>query len=167
MRRRAEIRVTSRLRADAAVVWERVITAEGVNDELRPLLRMTVPRGLGDFGLDDVELGRPLGRSWVLLFGVIPFDYDEICLERVEPGHGFLERSRMLTQRFWEHERTIEPSEGGCELTDRLAWEPRLPLPGALLKPLIAAVFKHRHRRLRSRFGGEPTSIGQVTAVPE
>ncbi|HSS32181.1 MAG TPA: hypothetical protein VLL27_02765 [Solirubrobacterales bacterium] len=154
MRRRAEVRVSSRLGADAAVVWERVITAEGVNDELAPLLRMTVPRGLEDFGIDDVEPGRPLGRSWVLLFGLVPFDYDEICLARVEPGRGFLERSRMLTQRLWEHERTIEPRKGGgCELSDRVAWEPRLPLPGALLKPLIAAVFKHRHSRLRAHFG--------------
>lgn len=154
MRRRGEISVGSRLEAPPEVVWERVITADGVNDELRPLLRMTVPRGLEDFGIDDVELGRPLGRSWVLLFGFIPFDYDEICLERVESGHGFLERSRMLTQRSWEHERTIEPRDGGCELTDRVAWEPRLPLPGALLAPLIRAVFNHRHRRLRRRFGG-------------
>ncbi len=156
MRRRAELRLSSRLQAPPEVVWARVITAEGVNDELRPLLRMTVPRGLGDFGIDDVEPGRPLGRSWVLLFGLVPFDYDEICLERVESGRGFLERSRMLTQRLWEHERTIEPREGGCELSDRVAWEPRLPLPGALLAPLIAAVFRHRHRRLRRRFGGGP-----------
>jgi hypothetical protein len=155
MRRRAELRVGSRLRADPALVWERAISAEGVNDELAPLLRMTVPRGLADFGIDDVEPGRPLGRSWVLLFGFVPFDYDEICLQRVEPGRGFLERSRMLSQRMWEHERTIEPLAGGCELTDRVAWEPRLPLPGALLRPLVAAVFRHRHRRLRRRFGGE------------
>jgi ligand-binding SRPBCC domain-containing protein len=155
MRRRAELRQSSCLEAPPEVVWARVITAEGVNDELRPLLRMTVPRGLEDFGIDDVEPGRPLGRSWVLLFGLIPFDYDEICLERVEPGRGFLERSRMLSQRLWVHERTIEAREGGCELRDRVAWEPRLPLPGALLRPLIAAVFRHRHRRLRRRFGGE------------
>lgn len=153
MRRRAEIRVSSRLQAPPEAVWERVITAAGVNDELRPLLRMTVPRGLEDFGIDDVGPGQPLGRSWVLLFGLVPFDYDEICLERVDPGRGFLERSRMLSQRLWEHERTIEPRAGGCELTDRVAWEPRLPLPGALFRPLIWAVFKHRHRRLRARFG--------------
>ena len=31
--------------------------------------------------------------------------------------------------------------------------EPRLPLPGRLLRPLFAAVFRHRHRRLRRHFG--------------
>jgi len=38
----------------------------------------------------------------------------------------------MLTQRLWEHERTLEPLDGGgCAITDRVAWEPRLPIPGA------------------------------------
>ena len=114
---------------------------------------MTVPRGLEDFGIGDVEPGQVIGRSWVLLFGLIPFDYDDLRLERVDPGRGFLERSRMLSQRLWEHERTIEPMDDGCLLSDRLAWELRLPLPGSLPAPLIHAVFKHRHRRLRARFG--------------
>jgi ligand-binding SRPBCC domain-containing protein len=61
----------------------------------------------------------------------------------------------MLTQRLWEHERTIEPHGEGTVLRDRLAWEPRLPLPGAALRPLIAAVFEHRHRQLQRHFGGE------------
>jgi ligand-binding SRPBCC domain-containing protein len=63
----------------------------------------------------------------------------------------------MLSQRLWGHERTIEPLDGGgCALSDRIAWEPRLPLPGTLLRPLIALVFRPRHRRLRHRFGGDP-----------
>jgi len=72
---------------------------------------MTVPRGFERLDPERVELGRPLGRSWVLLFGLIPFDYDEITLVRLEEGRGFLERSQMLTQRTWEHERTLEPTE--------------------------------------------------------
>jgi ligand-binding SRPBCC domain-containing protein len=155
MRRRAQIRIRSRLGAPPKTVWERVITPEGVNEELRPLLRMTVPRGLDGFGIEDVRPGERIGRSWVLLFGLVPFDYDDIRLERVDPGRGFLERSRMLSQRLWEHERTLEPLDGGCALSDRIAWEPRLPLPGTLLRPLIALVFRHRHRRLRRRFGGD------------
>jgi ligand-binding SRPBCC domain-containing protein len=155
MRRRAELRFRSRLRAAPEVVWEWIITPEGVNDELRPWLGMTVPRGLEDFGIGDVEPGQRIGRSWVLLFGLIPFDYDDLRLERVDPGRGFLERSRMLSQRLWEHERTIEPSGEGCEVSDRLAWEPRPPLPGVAFAPLVGAIFSHRHRRLRRHFGGE------------
>jgi hypothetical protein len=153
MARRAEFRIASTLRAEPAAVWERAMSAEGINAELGPLLRMTVPRGLESLDLHGLEPG-PLGRSWLLLFGLIPVDYDENGLERIEPGRGFLERSTMLSQRLWEHERTIEPESGGCLVTDRVAWEPRLPLPGAVARPLFAAFFRHRHRRLRRRFGG-------------
>jgi ligand-binding SRPBCC domain-containing protein len=153
VRRRCEIRVGSELRAGTQEVWERVVTAEGVNAELGPWMRMTVPRGFEDFGIDAVEPGTRIGRSWVLLFGLIPFDYDDLTLERVDPGRGFLERSSMLSMRLWEHERAIEPQGEGCTITDRLAWEPRLPLPGALMRPVVQAIFRHRHRQLRRHFG--------------
>jgi hypothetical protein len=156
MRRRAQLRISSRLPAAPDAVWERIVTPAGINAELRPLLRMTIPAGAEDFGIDAVEPGRLIGRSWILLFGLIPFDYDDLRLERVDPGRGFRERSTMLSQRLWEHERTIEPlGEGGCTLTDRVAWEPRLPLPGVLLRPLIGTLFRHRHRQLRRQFGGD------------
>lgn len=149
MERRAEIRLVSELGAGTEVVWERAIDPAGINDELMPLMRMTVPPGAEDFGLDLPDPG-PVGRSWVLLFGFLPFDYDDIELVRIDPGRGFLERSRMLSMRLWEHERTLEPlGEGRCQITDRVAFEPRLPLPGALFRPLILAIFRHRHRRLQ------------------
>lgn len=155
MERRAEISVGSTLRAEPGAVWERAMSAEGINAELAPVLRMTVPRGLESLDLHGLEPG-PLGRSWILLFGLIPVDYDEIGLERIEPGRGFLERSTMLSQRLWEHERTIEPGGDGTVIVDRIAWEPRLPLPGRLLRPLFAAFFRHRHRQLQRHFGGSP-----------
>ena len=155
MARAAEITVASRLAARPDRVWDRVITPAGINDELRPIMRMTMPAGLERLDAAAIELGRPLGRSWVLLFGLIPIDYDEITLVRLEEGRGFLERSRMLSQRTWEHERTLEPAgEGGCLLTDRVRWEPRLGLPGGPLRPLFGFLFRHRHKRLRRRFGG-------------
>jgi hypothetical protein len=154
VRRRSEVRVESRLAAAPGAVWLRVMSAEGINDEMAPLFRMTVPRGLDGLDLGRVEPGR-LGRSWILLFGVLPVDSDDLGLERIDPGRGFLERSTMLSQRLWEHERTIEPlADGGCTVSDRVAWEPRLPLPGRLLRPLFGAFFRHRHRRLRRHFGG-------------
>jgi len=149
MRRRAEIKLVSELGAGTEVVWARAIDPAGINDELMPLMRMTVPRGAENFGLEDEAPGR-IGRSWVLLFGFLPFDYDDLNIVWLDPGRGFLERSTMLSMRLWEHERTLEPlGEDRSEITDRLAWEPRLPLPGAWLRPLIRAVFNHRHRRLQ------------------
>jgi len=156
MERRGEFRIASTLAAEPAAVWERAMSAEGINAELRPLLRMTVPRGMVSLDLHRLEPGR-LGRSWLLLLGFIPIDYDEIALARIEPGRGFLERSTMLSMRLWEHERTIEAGEGGgATISDRLAWEPRLPLPGRLLRPVVAALFRHRHTQLRRHFGGVP-----------
>ena len=119
MRRRAEIRVASRLEAAPEAVWERVMSAEGINDELGPLLRMTVPRGARRRSTSTGSSRGRLGRSWILLFGLIPFDYDDLGLERIEPGRGFLERSTMLSQRLWEHERTIEPPAGRRSPTRR------------------------------------------------
>jgi ligand-binding SRPBCC domain-containing protein len=152
--RRAGIEVSSRLDVGPEEVWTWVVTAQGVNDELRPWMRMTIPGG--EFDLNSVETGKPIGRSWVLLFGLIPIDFDEITLDEIDPGRGFVERSRMLSQRSWEHIRTVRPEDGGCLITDAIAWEPRLPLPAEVFQPLFRAIFGHRHRRLRRRFGGGP-----------
>lgn len=152
----AEIVVRSRLAARREEVWERVTSPTGINDEMRPWLRMTVPRGFERLTPDEVELGTPIGRSWVLLLGLMPFDYDDLCLVRLDPGEGFLERSTMLSQRLWEHERTLAgDGEDRCLIADRVRWEPRLGLPGAPLRPAIGWFFGHRHRRLRRHFGGE------------
>jgi ligand-binding SRPBCC domain-containing protein len=60
----------------------------------------------------------------------------------------------MLSMPVWEHERTLEPyGEGGCRVRDRLSFEPRLPGMGGLLERIVSATFRHRHRRLRGRFG--------------
>ena len=151
---RAGIEVSSWLEATPDEVWSWVVTADGVNDELKPWLRMTVPGG--DFDLNSVETGKSIGRSWVLLLGLIPVDFDEITLVEIDPGRGFVERSRMLSQRAWEHARTIRPVDGGSQVTDAIAWEPRLPIPARAMRPMFRAIFAHRHRRLRRRFGGDP-----------
>ena len=142
------------LAAAPEVVWARVSTFEGVNDELRPILRMTAPARVRGLDPAEVVLGERIFRSWVLLFGVIPIDYDDLTLIALEPGRGFHERSRMLSMPVWEHERTLEPyGEGGCRVRDRLSFEPRLPGMGRLLERIVSATFRHRHRRLRGRFG--------------
>jgi ligand-binding SRPBCC domain-containing protein len=148
--------VTTRSRLDAAPeqVWEHVASFEGINDEFRPWMRMTSPRGVRERGLEGVVLGERICRSWVLLLGFIPFDYDDITLVRLEPGRGFLEQSTMLTQREWEHERTIEPDgDGAATIIDRVAFTPRFA-PEGLVERIVRRTFAHRHARLRKRFGG-------------
>lgn len=120
---------------------------------MRPFMRMTLPAGVEGLDPNNIELGKPLGRSWILLFGLIPFDYDDVTLVHLDPGRGFLERSQMLSQRLWEHERTLVEIDGGCQITDRVHWQPRLRLPGLPLQPAIAWFFRYRHKRLRRHFG--------------
>ena len=162
MSREGRVEQRSRLDAPAAAVWERIITPEGINHELMPLMRMTVPRGVDALDPASVPVGERLFRSWVLLFGFIPFDYDDIGLVRFEPGRGFHERSTMLTQRIWEHERTLEPDGGGCLVTDRLRFQPRPAVPLTVTRRLVAATFAHRHRRLRDYFGGAQAGLGTI-----
>ena len=116
---------------------------------------MTVPRGARGLSLEDVQPGRRVGRSWVLLLGLIPVDYDDLTLVEVEPGRRFLERSPMGSMRHWEHERVVEPrGEAACAVTDRLTFEPRLRGAERPARRIVERLFRHRHRRLREHFGG-------------
>lgn len=152
-----EIVISSVLPVAPAFVWDRVATAEGINDELRPLARMTMPPGLRGKTIDDVEVGVELGRSWILAGGLLPVDYDDLCLVELEPGRRFRERSRTVAFAVWSHERTIEPLDAGCRITDRLGFELKRPIAGIpgsawLARAIVSLLFGHRHRRLRRRF---------------
>ena len=49
--------------APAERVWERIVTPEGINDELRPWMTMSMPRGAESLTVDNVPVGTPVGRS--------------------------------------------------------------------------------------------------------
>lgn len=144
--------VSSFVEAPPAAVWRRIATMDGVNDELWPIVRMTHPSGLDRIDAQEVPPGRPVFRSWLLLFGVVPFDYDDLTFKRIDPGRGFYESSRMLSQRRWEHERRLEVVPGGCRVTDRVSFEPKIRPAGALLARVFRLVFRYRHYRLRRAF---------------
>ncbi|HEV2980645.1 MAG TPA: hypothetical protein VGX51_04380 [Solirubrobacteraceae bacterium] len=161
---RGPIVTHSLLLAPRDAVWARVSTAAGINDELWPLFRMTAPARLRHDGLGAVEVGRRVCRSFVLLGGVLPIDWDDITLVALDPPAGFRERSSMLSQRVWEHERTLEQTSHGCVLTDRIGYVPRIAVPDAPLRALFSRVFRHRHRRLQRRFGGRFVPAGDASA---
>ncbi len=154
---------SSLLPAAAADVWARAVTEHGINDELRPLLRMTIPRGMRGMTIDQIEVGVPLGRSWILLGGLVPVDFDLLRLVELEPGRRFLERSRTLSFSVWQHERLVEPDgDDRCLVTDRLGFELRSALawiPGSarLARAIVAALFRHRHRRLARHHSASAT----------
>jgi ligand-binding SRPBCC domain-containing protein len=147
----SEFSISSDLAAPREAVWARVSTAAGVNDELWPIT-MTFPQAGGTIA--DLPPGHELFCSRIRLWGVVPLDWHYFGLEGVEPGQGFRERSHSLWLRSWTHERTVEDRDGGCRVTDHIAWQPRLGLLSPFLGPLYRGVFRRRHRRLRSTFGG-------------
>ena len=146
--------------APAGQVWARVITPEGINNELRPWMTMSMPRGAEGLTVDNIPIGTPIGRCWMRLFGVLPFDYDHLMIAELWPGRGFHEKSTMMTMSRWEHERTIDPAgDAKAVVRDRLTFELRFPL--RLLTPIVAvgirALFGHRQRRLQRNFAGPST----------
>jgi len=147
-----EFEISSELRGAPGTVWEHAISPAGVNRELRPLLRMTFPAHVTDI-FASWQPGVRLFRSWILFGGVVPVEYDDLALVAVEPGRRFLERSSLLSQRVWEHERLIDPTPIGCRLTDRVRFAPRLPGLAPLYAFVFRAIFRLRHRNLRRIFG--------------
>jgi ligand-binding SRPBCC domain-containing protein len=145
------------VRADTQVVWDRVVSSDGINYEMRPWMTMTMPRAAAGLTVETLPLGRPVGRAWLRLFGLVPFDFDHLTIVELEAGRRFLERSTMLSMRRWEHERTLTPVEGGTRVRDRVIMQPRVPIPGlaGFLARVVDAFFKHRHRRLRTYFAAE------------
>jgi ligand-binding SRPBCC domain-containing protein len=144
--------VRSRLAAPADAVWAHATSMRGVNSELFPLVRMTHPRGLDSLADREVPLGARVFRSWILFAGILPIDFDDLTFVELEPGR-FLERSPMLSQREWEHERRVEPSGGGCEISDRVRSVPRISALAPLFRAVFLLAFRLRHRNLRRRFG--------------
>ena len=150
--RRYRFEFSSRLAAPAAEVWAHATSMRGVNRELSPLARMTHPRELSVLEPDLVPLGQRAFRSWIFAFGLVPIDYDDLTFVELGPGR-FLERSPMLTQREWQHERVIEQAPGGSTITDRISFAPRVSWLGPLFLAVFRMAFALRHRNLRRIFG--------------
>lgn len=155
-----EVQHSSVVPARREQVWARVVTAEGVSDEFGPLLTMRFPaalRGSGDGApsISDLPLGRPVGRAWILLGGVIPVEYDDLMITGLEAPRYFQERSVLGSCRVWEHRRELEELPNGrTRVTDTLRAEPRVLLPERIVEMIVNALFTHRHRRLVRTFGG-------------
>jgi hypothetical protein len=150
----AVVRTCSRLHASAGDVWAHATQMAGVNWELSPYVRMTVPRRAKDMTIGDAPIGIVAFRSVLLAFTVVPFDVHAFQLDAVTPPHGFVEESTSLVQRRWRHERTITATaDRECEVIDTIAVDPRLRCTEPLVAAVVRFLFRHRHQRLRTRFG--------------
>ena len=113
---------------------------------------MTAPKSFTKMTDVSVELGKPLFRSWVFLFGVVPIDRSDLTLISLDAGSGFVEESPMLSMKLWRHERRISSRADKTVLSDTLTFEPRFARP--LVEWLIGVTFEHRHAVLRKELGG-------------
>lgn len=143
-------KISSELPVRPAVILPS-LTMEGVNAELRPLIRMTAP---ADWVTRSILKWPPethLFSSWILLFGVLPIDRHSFYFKLIEPELGFSEASSSIINELWCHQRTIVPTDRGCIVTDTVSFSCRAPMVGYLLKPVYEIVFSRRHRNLKTR----------------
>jgi len=158
-----DLELVSELAAPEDEVWAAVSTLTGVNRELAPWVRMTEPPEARGRSLLEAPVGEVVFTSTLLAFRLLPFDRHELRLVQAERGH-FLERSRSLLQKSWEHERWVEAIPGGTRVRDRLRVEPR-GAPDRLVRALVRALFRWRHQKLRRRYG-ELAGAGRASQNP-
>jgi hypothetical protein len=159
---------SSHVKASRAQVWSGVTSFVGVNQEFFPILRMTCPDPSMRLTPDLVS-AKPLFRSWLLLFGIFPVEFDLLCITKVMENQFFEENSSMGFMSEWNHQRYLSDGsqgkdrdggnkEGGINLnrgtvvTDRLSFRPRIPGTGWLLTWIVKLLFWYRHRRLRQLY---------------
>lgn len=148
------VSVCTNVLAPQASVWNYVSTMKGVNYELYPVLQMTCPDMSMRISKELVKTNTvPLFRSWLLLFCIVPVDFDDINITEVVEGKSFSERSLMALMTQWHHDRTLETSDDGTIIVDELAFTPRVRVLGCLLNLIVRFLFCHRHQRLQQCFG--------------
>ncbi len=132
-------------------VWAHATSWEGVNHELAPFVKMTHPAGFER--VTDVPAdGRSHLTSFLLAFGVVPFDAHRLAFRELTPPECFDELSSNLLLRRWHHRRTVRPEGDAIVVRDECGLEARMPLAGVLLAKVYEAIFTRRHARLRARF---------------
>lgn len=146
------LRIASTVGTPVEEAWAEVSTFSGVNAELMPFVRMREPRALRGRSLESYRPGER-AACWLLAGGVVPFDRHLLGLESITPGEGFVEESTTWMQRRWRHERRLTEIGGRTMVVDQLTVEPRLRLAAPMTARILAGTFRHRHGRLRARFG--------------
>ena len=145
----------SHINISAADFIDKQLTMVGVNNELGPFLRMSCPKEWEQRPLTEWQTGTPLFRSVIFAFWVLPIDVHSFYMEKVS-AHGFEERSSSWMNSLWAHTRTVEPDGAFCKIQDAVEFMPRVKIIGRLAALIYQSVFRHRHKRLKVRFGAKP-----------
>ncbi len=76
---------SSEVAAPAEALWQHTAAKKTLNREFSPWLRMTAPGP--DILPASIEAPQKLFRSYILLFGFLPVEYDDLAIEEFEPPH--------------------------------------------------------------------------------
>jgi len=145
--------VSSNLKISPENVDE-LLTMKGVNREMSPLIRMTAPSEWSSKPIFEWPAGKVLFSSWILLFGILPIDRHTFFFQSIDRQRGFAESSSSITNKVWHHRRDIKMNEALPQITDTVEFKCRLPMLAYVLAPVYRFIFTHRHRVLRSYYGG-------------
>ncbi len=146
----------SHINISAADFMDNQLTMIGVNYELGPFLRMSCPKEWEQRLLTEWQTGASLFRSVISVLWVLPIDVHTFYMESVS-AHGFEEHSSSWMNSLWAHKRTVEADGASCKIHDVVEFTPRVRIIGALASLIYKTVFKHRHKRLKVRFGAKPS----------
>lgn len=145
-------KIESKVNGNAEQLYLDLLTMGSVNYELMPVVKMTVPSKWASTHLKLWPIGTELFSSVILLFGIIPVDLHKFKLSKVNES-GFKECSSTLTNKEWNHSRTIKKLGSTCLVTDELEIFPRFRFLGGVMAPIYKTIFKHRHKRLYAKYG--------------
>ena len=145
-----QLKFESELKESPDNMWKWITSAEGINHELFPMLHMSSLSNFSTKNLDTIQLGVPITKSWLLLFGLLPIGFSELTLVELDIGVRFIEQSKMSFMRSWRHERIIIPHGAGTIIRDVLTYEPIMLNKSSTF--FIKLLFHNRHRKLRNRF---------------
>ena len=145
-----QLKFESELKENPDNMWKWITSAEGINHELFPMLHISSLSNFNTNNLDTIQLGVPITKSWLLLFGLLPIGFSELTLVELHIGERFIEQSTMSFMKSWRHERIITPHGAGTIICDVLSYEPIIL--NKLCTFFIKLLFRNRHKKLRNRF---------------
>jgi len=132
-----------------------LLNINGVNCELAPYIKMSAPKQWRTKPISEWPVGEFLFSSRVTLLGLIPIDSHGFKFSAVSES-GFTETSKTLMNKEWNHTRSIVKAGEGSKVRDHIEYKSKLGFMGYILLPMLKAIFKHRHNKLKAIY--EPRS---------
>ena len=146
------INVQSEIDGEAKQIAPELLTMGGVNYELMPMVKMTAPEKWYKSPIYEWPESGYIFSSVILLFGFIPVDLHKFGLLDTSL-EGIRESSTSLIIKSWRHDRVIEDLGKTVRVIDILEIQPKVKTLAVILAPIYEQIFKHRHKRLKQKYG--------------